>query len=70
MKIELSKSPAAHIEAIGYEKTNLTEVLRIKINGVVHNFAGVPKIIYDELVGTLHRAEYLVKAVENNYKEF
>jgi hypothetical protein len=69
MKIELSRSPAAHIEAIGYEKTNTTEVLSIQVNGVVHNFSRVPKIVYDDLVKTLHHAEFLVKLIADEYKE-
>lgn len=69
MKIDMFKSPAAHIEAIGYEKTNTTEVLSIQINGVVHNFSKVPKIVYDDLVKTLHHAEFLVKLITNEYKE-
>lgn len=69
MKIELSRSPAAHIEGIGYEKTNTAEVLSIQINGVVHNFSGVPKIVYDDLVKTLHHAEFLVKLIADEYKE-
>lgn len=69
MKIEMFRSPAAHIEAIGYEKTNTTEVLSIQINGVVRNFSKVPKIIYDDLVKTLRHAELLVKLIADNYKE-
>ena len=69
MKIEMFKSPASHIEAIGYEKTNTTEVLSIQINGVVHNFSKVPKNIYDDLVKTLHHAEFLVKIIADEYKE-
>ena len=69
MKIEMFRSPAAHIEAIGYEKTNTTEVLSVQINGVVHNFSGVPKIVYDDLLKTLHHAEFLVKLIADEYKE-
>lgn len=69
MKIGMFRSPAAHIEAIGYETTNTAEILSIQINGVVHNFSGVPKIVYDDLAKALHHAEFLVKLIADEYKE-
>lgn len=69
MKIEMTTSPAIHIKAIGYEKTNIEEILSIELDdGIVRKFYGVPKNIFDELMKVLHRADFLVKVLANNYK--
>lgn len=69
MKIEMTTSPAIHIKAIGYEKTNTEETLSIKLDsGIIRKFYKVPKNIYDELIKVLHRADFLVKVLADNYK--
>lgn len=68
MKIEMTTSPAIHIKAIGYEKTNTEEVLSIELPDGIRKFYGVPKNIYDELIKVLHRANFLVKVLADNYK--
>lgn len=68
MRIEMTTSPAIHIKAIGYEKTNTEEILSIELPDGVRKFYGVPKNIYDELIKVLHRADFLVKVLADNYK--
>lgn len=68
MKIEMAASPAIHIKAIGYEKTNTEEILSIELPDGIRKFYRVPKSIYDELIKVLHRADYLVKVLADNYK--
>jgi hypothetical protein len=68
MKIEMTTSPAIHIKAIGFEKTNTEEILSIELPDGIRKFYGVPKNIYDELVKVLHRANFLVKVLADNYK--
>lgn len=68
MKIEMTTSPAIHIKAIGYEKTNTEEVLSIELPDGTRKFYGVPKNIFDELMKVLHRADFLVKVLADNYK--
>ncbi len=69
MKIEMATSPAIHIKAIGYEKTNTEEILSVELDdGIVRKFYGVPKNIFDELIKVLHRADFLVKVLADNYK--
>ncbi len=68
MKIEMATSPAIHIKAIGYEKTNTEEILSIELPDGIRKFYGVPKNIYDELIKVLHRADFLVKVLADNYK--
>jgi len=68
MKIEMTTSPAIHIKAIGYEKTNTEEILSLELPDGIRKFYGVPKNIYDELIKVLHRADFLVKVLANNYK--
>ena len=69
MKIEMTTSPAIHIKAIGYEKTNTEEILSVELDdGIVRKFYGVPKNIYDELIKVLRRADFLVEVLADNYK--
>jgi hypothetical protein len=69
MKIGMTTSPAIHIKAIGYERTNTEKILSIELpDGVVRKFYGVPKIFFDELMEVLHRANFLVKVLADNYK--
>lgn len=68
MKIEMTTSPAIHIKAIGYERTNTEKILSIELPDGIRKFYGVPKNIYDELVGALRRADFLVKVLADNYK--
>ena len=69
MKIDMTISPAIHIKAIGYERTNTEKILSIELpNGVVRKFYGVPRNIFDELMIALRRAEFLTKALAYNYK--
>ena len=69
MKIEMTTSPAIHIKAIGYEKTNTEQTLSVELDdGVVRKFYGVPKNIFDELMKVLHRADFLAKVLADNYK--
>lgn len=64
----MTASPALHIKAIGYEKTNTEEILSIELPSGIRKFYGAPKNIYDELVKTLHRADSLVKILVDYYK--
>lgn len=65
----MATSPAIHIKAIGYERTNTEKILSIELSdGVVRKFYGVPKNIFDELMKVLHRADFLVKILADNYK--
>ncbi len=68
MRIEMTTSPAIHIKAIGYERTNTEKILSIELPDGIRKFYGVPKNIYDELVKALHRADFLVKVLADNYK--
>lgn len=68
MKIEMTASPALHIKAIGYERTNTEKILSVELPDGIRKFYGVPKNIYDELVKTLRHADFLVKVLADNYK--
>ena len=69
MKIDMTTSPAIHIKAIGYERTNTEKILSIELpNGVVRKFYGVPMNIFGELMVALRRAEFLTKLLAYNYK--
>ena len=64
--MERQSVSSSNLLSIGYDKNE--QILEVEfINGGVYQYSGVPKSIYDELMGADSHGTYLHENIRDNY---